>query len=114
MKAVKRLISTKRLPYLLKIYGRELTPEVILSCIYAVFYSIIYREKYTELLKIDFSRVPFPKDYKVFSKMAALVNELKDLHLMQSGRLDKLVSKYGGESDRIDMIVYRDSERRFI
>jgi len=43
-----------------------------------------------------------------------LVNELKDLHLMQSGRLDKLVSKYGGESDRIDMIVYRDSERRFI
>ncbi|HOV83387.1 MAG TPA: N-6 DNA methylase [Paludibacteraceae bacterium] len=97
-----------------KTYGRELTPEEILYYIYAVFYSNVYREKYAEFLKIDFPRVPFTADYKVFSNMAALGNELVDLHLMKNKRLDKLVSKYEGESenDRIDMIVYRESEKR--
>lgn len=97
-----------------KTYGRELTPEEILYYIYAVFYSNIYREKYAEFLKIDFPRVPFPADDKVFSKMTAFGNELVDLHLLKSKRLDKLVSKYEGEgeNDRIDMMVYRESEKR--
>ncbi|HAL64349.1 MAG TPA: DNA methyltransferase [Bacteroidales bacterium] len=95
-------------------YGREITPEEILYYIYAVFYSNIYREKYAEFLKIDFPRVPFTADYKVFSKMAALGNELVDLHLLKSKRLDTLVSKYQGvgENDRIEEITYRQEENR--
>jgi predicted helicase len=97
-----------------KTYGREITPEEILYYIYAVFYSNVYREKYAEFLKIDFPRVPFPSDYKIFSKMAALGNELVDLHLMKSKRLDKLVSKYQGEGDNdsIEEITYRQEEYR--
>jgi predicted helicase len=95
-------------------YGHELTPEEILYYIYAVFYSNIYREKYAEFLKIDFPRVPFTTDYKVFSKMAALGNELVDLHLMKSSRLNTLVSKFQGESenDVIEEIIYRPEESR--
>jgi predicted helicase len=97
-----------------KTYGREITPEEILYYIYAVFYSNLYREKYAEFLKIDFPRVPFPSDYKIFSKMAAMGNELVDLHLMKSKRLDRLVSKYQGEGDNdsIEEITYRQEEYR--
>jgi len=95
-------------------YGHELTPEEILYYIYAVFYSNIYREKYAEFLKIDFPRVPFTTDYKVFSKMAALGNELVDLHLMKSNRLNTLVSKFQGEgeNDVIEEIIFRPEESR--
>ncbi len=95
-------------------YGHELTPEEILYYIYAVFYSNIYREKYAEFLKIDFPRVPFTTDYKVFSKMAALGNELVDLHLMKSSRLNTLVSKFQGEgeNDVIEEIIFRPEESR--
>ena len=95
-------------------YGHELTPEEILYYIYAVFYSNIYREKYAEFLKIDFPRVPFTTDYKVFSKMAALGNELVDLHLMKSSRLNTLVSKFQGkgENDFIEEIIFRPEESR--
>ncbi|NLJ20929.1 MAG: N-6 DNA methylase [Bacteroidales bacterium] len=97
-----------------KTYGREITPEEILYYIYAVFYSNVYREKYAEFLKIDFPRVPFPADYKVFSKMAALGNELVDLHLMKSSRLNTFVSKFQGEgeNDVIEEIIYRPEESR--
>jgi len=97
-----------------KTYGREITPEEILYYIYAVFYSNIYREKYAEFLKIDFPRVPFPSDYMIFSKMAALGNELVDLHLLKSKRSNTLVSKYQGEgeNDSIEEITYRQEENR--
>jgi hypothetical protein len=97
-----------------KTYGREITPEEILYYIYAVFYSNVYREKYADFLKIDFPRVPFPADYKVFSKMAALGNELVDLHLMKSSRLNTFVSKFQGEgeNDVIEEIIYRPEESR--
>ena len=57
-----------------KTFKKKLTPEEILYYIYAIFYSNIYREKYAEFLKIDFPRVPFTADYKVFSKMADFGN----------------------------------------
>jgi hypothetical protein len=97
-----------------KTYGREITPEEILYYIYAVFYSNVYREKYADFLKIDFPRVPFSAYYKVFSKMAALGNELVDLHLMKSSRLNTFVSKFQGEgeNDVIEEIIYRPEESR--
>jgi predicted helicase len=39
-------------------------PIDILDYIYAVLHSPTYREKYKEFLKIDFPRVPYPKDAK--------------------------------------------------
>ncbi|MBU0765681.1 MAG: DNA methyltransferase [Bacteroidetes bacterium] len=97
-----------------KTYKKKLTPEEILYYIYAVFYSNIYREKYSEFLKIDFPRVPFTADYSIFSKMVKLGNKLVNLHLMKSDLLDNPISKYHGnlENDRIEKVIYNEKEQR--
>ena len=54
-----------------KIIGKT-TPENIFDYIYAVLHSPTYREKYKEFLKIDFPRVPYPKNKKQFEILVAL------------------------------------------
>lgn len=58
-------------------------PEDLLAYVYAVLHSPQYRERYKELLKIDFPRVPYPKDAARFNALAALGRRLMDLHLMR-------------------------------
>jgi len=96
------------------VYGRKPTPEQILYYIYGIFYSNIYREAYAEFLKIDFPRVPFTADYKLFLEIRKLGKELTDLHLLKSPTLDPPVAKYQGtgEDDRIEKIVYKEKEGR--
>ncbi len=48
-----------------KIVGKT-EPEEILDYIYAVLHSPSYRQKYKEFLKIDFPRVPYPKDKNMY------------------------------------------------
>lgn len=62
----------------------ELKPEDLLCYIYAVLHSPQYREKYKEFLKIDFPRVPYPKDKTRFNELVALGRQLIDLHLMRN------------------------------
>lgn len=97
-----------------KTYKKKLTPEEILYYIYAVFYSNAYRMKYAEFLKIDFPRVPFTADYKVFSRMTELGRQLTELHLMKSDMLSKPIAKYqgGDDNDKIEKIVYNAGEKR--
>jgi len=70
------------------------TPEEIFYYIYAVLYSNTYRTKYAEFLKIDFPRVPFTKDYKLFIQLGKLGKQLADLHLLKSKELEKTISKF--------------------
>lgn len=71
---------------------KEVTPEEIFYYIYAILYSNIYRTKYAQFLKIDFPRVPFTKDYKLFIQLGKLGKQLADLHLLKSKELDKTIS----------------------
>jgi len=77
-----------------KKYKKDVTPEEIFYYIYAVLFSNIYRIKYAELLKIDFPRVPFTRDYKLFIQLGKLGQQLADLHLLKSKDLDKSISKF--------------------
>lgn len=77
-----------------KNFKKDVTPEEIFYYIYAVLYSNIYRTKYAEFLKIDFPRVPFTKDYKLFIQLGKLGKQLADLHLLKSKELDKTISKF--------------------
>lgn len=70
-----------------KIVGK-VSPEDIFDYIYATLYSSNYREKYKEFLKIDFPRVPYPKDAESFKSLVALGRELCELHLMESPKLN--------------------------
>ena len=70
------------------------SPIDILDYIYAVLHSPTYREIYKEFLKIDFPRVPYPKDQNTFWKLVKLGGELRQIHLMESPVLNKLITKF--------------------
>ena len=96
-----------------KRFEKKPTPEEILYYIYGIFYSNIYRTKYAEFLKIDFPRVPFTANHKMFRKMAAYGKELADLHLLKSEKLNNPVAKYRGKggNDSIEKIKYSQKEQ---
>ena len=56
-------------------------PEDILHYMYAIFYSPTYRSRYDELLTIDFPRIPFTSNKKLFRELCALGKDLVRLHL---------------------------------
>ena len=72
----------------------ETTPEQILDYIYAVLHSPSYRDKYKEFLKIDFPRVPYPRDRESFLSLVALGGELRSLHLLESPKVDEHTMRY--------------------
>jgi predicted helicase len=69
-------------------------PIDILDYIYAVLYSPSYREKYKEFLKIDFPRVPYPKDKDTFWKLVKFGGEIRQIHLLESSVVEKPITKY--------------------
>ena len=93
-------------------FGEKPNPEDILYYIYGIFYSNTYRTKYAEFLKIDFPRVLFTANYKVFKKVADFGKQLAELHLLNREMLDEPISKYrgSGDNDRIEKIKYIEKE----
>lgn len=93
-----------------KIVGK-VSPEDIFDYIYAVFHSPSYRERYKEFLKIDFPRVPYPKDAKSFKKLVALGTELRLLHLLESPKVNQFVTSYPEDgSNMVEKITHKDSK----
>lgn len=72
----------------------ELAPIDILDYIYAVLHSPAYREKYKEFLKIDFPRVPYPKDAATFWQLVAIGKQIRELHLLESPTVESYITKY--------------------
>jgi predicted helicase len=102
-------ISPKTFLALTSAYKKEPSPEEIFYYIYAVLYANVYRSKYAEFLKIDFPRIPFTKEYKLFSKMAEHGKRLADLHLLKSADLDPPIAKFQGKgTDRVEKVRYED------
>lgn len=66
-----------------------------------VFSRPTYCEKYKEFLKIDFPRVPFTSDAKLFWKLVTLGREIRLLHLMESERLEELITGYPVEGENV-------------
>jgi predicted helicase len=69
-------------------------PIDILDYIYAVLHSPTYREKYKEFLKIDFPRVPYPKDKETFWQLVKLGGEIRQIHLLESPTVEKYITQY--------------------
>jgi len=76
-------------------------PLDILDYIYAVLHSPSYREKYKEFLKIDFPRVPYPTDADKFWKLVALGKELREIHLLESPKVEEYITGYPEDGDNI-------------
>jgi predicted helicase len=89
-----------------KIIGKT-SPEDVLDYIYAVLHSPSYREKYKEFLKIDFPRIPYPKDKKTFKEFVKYGTELRLLHLLESPKVSCFITSYPVEgSDIVEKIIY--------
>jgi predicted helicase len=76
-------------------------PIDILDYIYAVLHSPTYREKYKEFLKIDFPRVPYPKDKNTFWQLVKLGGEIRQIHLLESATVQKYITQYPVDGDNI-------------
>ncbi|GBD90162.1 hypothetical protein BMS3Abin04_00878 [bacterium BMS3Abin04] len=82
-------------------------PEEILDYIYAVLHSPTYRKKYKEFLKIDFPRVPYPKDKKTFKELVKYGTELRKIHLLESPKINQFITTFPVMgSDVVEKIKY--------
>lgn len=76
-------------------------PIDILDYIYAVLHSPTYREKYKEFLKIDFPRVPYPKDKETFWQLVNLGSQIRQIHLLESPTVEKYITQYPIDGDNV-------------
>ncbi len=89
------------------------TPEKIFYYIYGVLHSPTYRERYAEFLKIDFPRIPLTSNDQLFNNLADKGEELVNLHLMKSPKLDNLITTYQGDPETlINQIKYYAKEEK--
>ncbi len=77
-------------------YNKQNISEEIFYYIYAILFSNTYRKSFPELLKIDYPKIPFTKNFHIFEKMSELGKELADLHLLKSEKLNKSQVKFQG------------------
>jgi predicted helicase len=85
---------------------KELTPKTfspidLLDYIYGILHSPSYREKFKEFLKIDFPRVPYPTDADKFWKLVTLGRELREIHLLESPKVEEYITGYPEDGDNI-------------
>lgn len=76
-------------------------PIDVLDYIYAVLHSPTYREKYAAFLKIDFPRVPYPKNKEIFWQLVKLGGEIRQIHLLESALVEKYITQYPIDGDNI-------------
>jgi predicted helicase len=91
-----------------KIVGK-VSPENIFDYIYSILHSPNYRKKYKEFLKIDFPRIPYPKDTQSFRKLVSIGAELQALHLMESSKLSRFITTYPEDgSNVVEKPIYKN------
>lgn len=89
----------------------EFAPIDVLDYIYAILHSPAYRERYKEFLKIDFPRIPYPKDAATFWALVQKGGEIRQLHLLESPLLSKRITKYPIDgSNEVTKPVYKDGK----
>ena len=87
-----------------------LTAEDIFGYAYAVFHSPGYRTRYAGFLKIDFPRLPLTSSLEMFRALAKLGGELVAMHLMESPKLDRHITKWsGGKNPEVEKVTYSDN-----
>ena len=89
-------------------------PIDVLDYIYAVLHSPKYRETYKEFLKIDFPKIPYPKDKSKFWKLVALGAQIREIHLLESDKLNTLTIGYPVSGDNIVTKLSYTDDKVFI
>ena len=74
-------------------------PIDILDYIYAVLHSPNYREKYKEFLKIDFPKIPYPKNLSTFQKLTNLGSQIREIHLLEISKVENHITEFNIDGD---------------
>jgi predicted helicase len=95
--------------FIRKQYGTAYNAENIFNYIYAILHSLTYRSKYAELFKINFPRIPFTDDAKLFEKLSKLGRELIDAHLLKNkGKIEINKGNFIGKGlNNVEKIIYK-------
>jgi predicted helicase len=64
-------------------YSRTVEPKELFGYVYAVLNARSYRNRYSDFLRREFPRIPFPRVRRDFDNLANLGCELIDAHLMR-------------------------------
>ena len=92
-------------------FKQTFAPIDILDYIYAVLHSPTYREKYKEFLKIDFPRVPYPKDTETFWQLVKLGGELRQIHLLESPVVERYITQYPEDGNNtVEKVKYEEGK----
>ncbi len=89
-------------------------PIDVLDYIYAVLHSPTYREKYKEFLKIDFPRIPYPKDKDTFWKLVKLGGQIRSIHLLESPIVEQYITQYPEDGNNVVAKVKYEKGRVYI
>jgi hypothetical protein len=102
------LLSNKlSLPKMARGNQNSVGPQDIFNYIYSILHCPTYRTRYAESLKIDFPRVPLTSNLDLFHALTVLGGELVELHLMESPKLDELITRYTGQqSPTVEKVRY--------
>lgn len=79
-------------PEILKKLGGD--PQIAFDYCYGVLHDKNYRKQYKEFLKIDFPRIPYPKDNEELQHYATIGKHLRELHLLESPQLQALITSF--------------------
>lgn len=76
-------------------------PIDILDFIYAVLHSRKYRNEFKEFLKTDFPKIPYPKDKNTFWQLVKLGDEIRQIHLLESPKVEDYITTYPKGGDNV-------------
>lgn len=91
-------------------YHNHYSPEEVLGYIYAVLHAPSYRTRYTEFLRLDFPRIPFPEKAAHFEALSALGWALVQIHLLRDLPRRKLGLLVGKGDDEVAFVRYCEAE----
>lgn len=93
-------------------YEHDTPAEIaIFDYIYGVLSSPTYRELFSEFLKIEFPRIPWPSSSVEFWKISFNGKRLRELHLMSSSSLNDVNYSFEGDGDNVVKRIGKDSYR---
>jgi predicted helicase len=95
-------------------YGEHFSPEEIIAYIYAILYAPIHRARYTEFLRIDFPRIPFPESAGDFETLSALGWALLQAHLLREPPRRGLGAYHGKGDHSVEAARYSSEEQTIL
>ena len=88
--------------------------EVVFDYVYGVLHDKEYRTKYFEFLKIEYPRIPYPKNKTEYQRYAAIGERLRRLHLMDETLNLPLITTFDVAGSNLVEKVEYDNDKVWI